>query len=332
MISDKHLNDQLLFVENLKVYFPIKQNTFDKTKKFIKAVDGINISVKEGEAVGIVGESGCGKSTTARGILRLVEPYDGSVYFKGKDLLKLQKKEIREIRKNMQMIFQDPYASLNSRRTIGSIIGEPFSVHKIASGQDKINRVVDLMKEVGLRPEYINRFPHEFSGGQRQRIGIARALALRPKLIICDEPVSALDVSIQAQILNLLQELQEKYKLTYLFISHDLAVVKHICNKIVVMYLGKIVESANADELFDNPMHPYTRALLESIPIPDPEVKKEMEMIEGDIPNALNPPDGCRFHVRCPYAKEICRVEEPMMKEILPNHFCSCHVTEEENK
>ncbi len=308
---------KLLEVKNLKKHFPIKGGLFQKQVAAVKAVDGLDFYIKPGETLGMVGESGCGKSTTAKGILRTVDIHSGKVEFEGTDLASLDNNTLRSTRKNIQMVFQDPYASLNARRTIGSIVGEPIKIHMPhVDKKTRLEMVKELLEEVGLRKEYINRFPHEFSGGQRQRIGIVRSLSIKPKLIICDEPVSALDVSIQAQILNILNELKNKYNLTYIFISHDLSVVKYICDRVVVMYLGKIVELADKKELYDNPKHPYTQALLSAIPIADPTVKRERILLEGDVPSPINPPNGCRFHTRCPYVKDIYKMEDPSLSDI----------------
>lgn len=321
---------KLLEVKNLKKYFPVKAGILRKTVAYVKAVDGVSFHINEGETLGLVGESGCGKSTSGHTILRLLEAIGGEVIFDGKDILSLNKREMREARKDMQIIFQDPYASLNPRMTIGEIIAEPLIIHKLARNkEERREKVAWLMESVGLAADHMNRFPHEFSGGQRQRIGIARALAVNPRLIIADEPVSALDVSIQAQVINLLQDLQKKFSLTYLFIAHDLSVVKHISDRIGVMYLGKIVELADKDELFNNPLHPYTKALLSAIPIPDPEYKKERIILKGDVPNPVNPPQGCPFHPRCPMAKDICKQVAPELKDYGNGHFASCHLLEE---
>ncbi|MCK4260384.1 MAG: dipeptide ABC transporter ATP-binding protein [Halanaerobiales bacterium] len=319
---------KILEVKNLKKHFPIKGGLFGRQIAAVKAVDGLDFYIKSGETLGMVGESGCGKSTTGRLILRLIEPSEGEVKFEGKDVLNLGKNEMREMRKDMQIIFQDPYASLNPRMTVGNIIAEALEIHKLAkSNKEKESRVKELLEQVGLTGAHARRYPHEFSGGQRQRIGIARALAVKPKLIICDEPVSALDVSIQAQVINLMQDLQKDLGLTYLFIAHDLSVVKHISDRVAVMYLGKIVELAEKNELYANPKHPYTQALLSAIPVADPTVKQERILLEGDVPSPINPPTGCRFHTRCPYAKEICKVDDPVYKDIGDEHFVACHLT-----
>lgn len=315
----------LLEVKHLKKYFPIKGGVFSKTIGYVYAVDDVNFTLAKGETLGLVGESGCGKSTTGRTILRLIEPTDGEVYFEGQDITKLEKGSMRALRREMQIIFQDPYASLNPRMTIGSIIGEPLEIHKIAKGAEKEERVASLLQKVGLRAEDMRKYPHEFSGGQRQRIGIARALALNPKLIVCDEPVSALDVSIQAQVINLLGDLQAEFGLSYLFIAHNLNVVEHISNRVAVMYLGQIVELASDEALYNNPQHPYTEALLSAVPIPDPTVKKKRIILEGDVPSPINPPKGCHFHTRCMYKEKICEEVEPEFKDIGGGHWVACH-------
>jgi oligopeptide transport system ATP-binding protein len=315
----------LLEVKHLKKHFPIKGGVFSKTIGYVYAVDDINFTLEKGETLGLVGESGCGKSTTGRTILRLIEPTDGAIYFEGQDITNLDKSAMRALRREMQIIFQDPYASLNPRMTVGSIIGEPLEIHKIAKGAEKEERVASLLQKVGLRAEDMRKYPHEFSGGQRQRIGIARALALNPKLIVCDEPVSALDVSIQAQVINLLEDLQAEFGLSYLFIAHNLNVVEHISNRVAVMYLGQIVELASDEELYRNPQHPYTEALLSAVPIPDPTVKKKRIILEGDVPSPINPPKGCHFHTRCMYKDKICEEVEPEFKDIGGGHWVACH-------
>jgi len=315
----------LLEVKHLKKHFPIKGGVFSKTIGYVYAVDDINFTLEKGETLGLVGESGCGKSTTGRTILRLIEPTDGAIYFEGQDITALDKSAMRALRREMQIIFQDPYASLNPRMTVGSIIGEPLEIHKIAKGSEKEERVASLLQKVGLRAEDMRKYPHEFSGGQRQRIGIARALALNPKLIVCDEPVSALDVSIQAQVINLLEDLQAEFGLSYLFIAHNLNVVEHISNRVAVMYLGQIVELASDEELYKNPQHPYTEALLSAVPIPDPTVKKKRIILEGDVPSPINPPRGCHFHTRCMYKDKICEEVEPEFKDIGGGHWVACH-------
>jgi peptide/nickel transport system ATP-binding protein len=319
----------LIKIVGLKKHFPITRGiVIQKKIGAVHAVDGIDLEVYPGETVGVVGESGCGKSTTARVMMKLFEPTDGQLLFDGEDYTHYSRKQMRPLRRQMQMIFQDPYASLNSRKTVGSIISEPFRIHKII-GKDKIKpEVQQLMEFVGLNPEHYNRYPHEFSGGQRQRIGVARALALKPKLIICDEPVSALDVSIQAQILNLLEDLQAEFNLTYVFIAHDLSVVKHVSDRVAVMYLGKIVEEATGDTLYRNPKHPYTGALLSAVPIPDPELAshKKRIILEGDVPSPIDPPSGCRFHPRCPRAQfPKCKEEDPALLPHHPGQVAACH-------
>ncbi len=333
-------NDILIRVENLKMYFPILRGLIIQRKiGDIKAVDGISFFIRRGETLGLVGESGCGKSTTGRAILQLYRPTGGHVYFDGVDLTQLKGSELRRMRRRMQMIFQDPYASLNPRMTVEAIVGEPLEVHGLARGKEKRERVQELLKQVGLNPYFINRYPHEFSGGQRQRIGIARALAVDPEFIVCDEPISALDVSIQAQIINLLEDLQEQRGLTYLFIAHDLSVVRHISDRVAVMYLGKIVELADRDELYNNPLHPYTQALLSAVPIPDPDVeaKRERIILQGDVPSPANPPRGCNFHTRCPRVMDICREHEPAFVDVGGGHYVACFlysdkIAEEENR
>ena len=321
-------NNHLLEVKGLKMYFPITKGIiFQRHVADVKAVDGLSFFIRQGETLGLVGESGCGKSTTGRAILQLHRPTAGQVHFDGQDLTKMRGKSLRHLRRRMQMIFQDPYASLNPRMSVGSIIGEPLEVHNLARGKEKRERVQELLRVVGLNPYFINRYPHEFSGGQRQRIGVARALAVNPEFIICDEPISALDVSIQAQVINLLEELQEQFTLTYLFIAHDLSVVRHISDRVAVMYLGKIMEIADRDTLYENPLHPYTQALLSAVPIPDPavEAKRQRLILEGDVPSPVNPPAGCNFHTRCPVVMEECKVDpEPEFKDVGDNHWAAC--------
>lgn len=321
----------LLHVENLRMWFPIRKGILQRHVADVKAVDGLNFEVRSGETLGLVGESGCGKSTTGRAILQLYRPTDGHVFFKGQDLTKLKGGSLRKMRRDMQMIFQDPYASLNPRMTVGSIVGEPFRVHGLAGGKERTEKVQELLKVVGLNPYFINRYPHEFSGGQRQRIGIARALAVNPDFIVCDEPVSALDVSIQAQVINLLEDLQHQFGLTYLFIAHDLSVVRHISDRVAVMYLGKIVELADRMQLYENPLHPYTKALLSAVPIPDPilEMQRKRIILTGDVPSPVNPPSGCNFHTRCPIAIDICKKKDPEWRELGSDHWVACHRAEE---
>ncbi|GAA0372872.1 ABC transporter ATP-binding protein [Bacillus horti] len=322
----------LLKVENLKQYFPIKGGFLGRTVNNVKAVDDISFEVMEGETVSIVGESGCGKSTTGRAILRLDEPTDGKIMFDDKDLLSLNKKEMRKKRRDLQIIFQDPYASINPRQTVVEILQEAMEIQDIVPRKDRRKRAIELLQTVGLLEYQADRYPHEFSGGQRQRVGIARALSLNPKLVICDEAVSALDVSIRAQVLNLLKKLQREFQLTYLFISHDLGVVRHISDRIIVMYLGKIVEIADKKSLFENPQHPYTKALLSAIPVPNPDLKKERIILKGDVPSPIDPPNGCRFHTRCPYVQDKCRSEVPELRKtnaMLDTHQGACHFMEE---
>jgi len=318
--------EPLLRVKYLKKYFPVKRGVFERTFGFIKAVDGISFSIREGETLGLVGESGCGKSTTARLILRLLEPTSGEIYFEGQNILDLNRREMKPLRQKMQIVFQDPYASLNPRMKIGDIIGEAFETHGLAKGKEKKRRVQEIMEKVGLAVKYMNRYPHEFSGGQRQRIGLARALSVNPRLIICDEPLSALDVSIQAQIVNLMEDLQNEFGVAYLFISHDLSVVKHISDRVAVMYLGKIVEVMKKEKLLEA-LHPYSKALLSAIPIPDPETKKKKIILEGDVPSPIDPPSGCRFHTRCHRRLDICSQKEPELIDRGGNeHFVACHL------
>ncbi|MBW1695478.1 MAG: ATP-binding cassette domain-containing protein [Deltaproteobacteria bacterium] len=331
------MENVLLDVKNLKKYFPVRKGILKRVVGHVKAVDDIDFFIKEGETLGLVGESGCGKTTTGRAILRLIEPTCGEIRFRSKkiagteekyrevNIITASPKLLKSLRQDMQIIFQDPYSSLDPRMTVGAIVGEPLKVHGIAAGGDWEGRVQHLLSAVGLSPEQMKRYPHQFSGGQRQRIGIARALATDPQLIVADEPVSALDVSIQAQVLNLLQDLQEEYHLTYLFIAHDLSVVKYISDRVAVMYLGKIVELAETKELFLNPKHPYTEALMSAVPVPDPDYKVEQILLEGDVPSPVNPPSGCYFHPRCRYAEAICKNEPPEYRNLGNEHFVSCH-------
>ena len=322
--------DSLLRVDDLVMHFPIYRGVIQRQVGAVRAVDGVTFDVKRGETLGLVGESGCGKSTTGRTILQLYRPTSGSVHFDNVDLVHLKGEELRKMRRKMQMIFQDPYASLNPRMTVADIVGEPLMVHSVATGKEIQERVQHLLELVNLNPSFAGRYPHEFSGGQRQRIGVARALALQPSFIICDEPLSALDVSIQAQVVNLLEELQEQFNLTYLFIAHDLSMVKHISDRVAVMYLGVIVELASRDELYAKPLHPYTQALLSAVPIPDPvaDAKRQRTILKGDVPSPANPPSGCRFRTRCPIAEEVCAQSRPEFREIRPGHFVACFFAE----
>jgi oligopeptide transport system ATP-binding protein len=332
-MTDHKTPETLIEVKDLKMYFPVTKGIVLRRKiGDVKAVDGLTFSIRKGETLGLVGESGCGKSTTGRALIQLYKPTTGEVIFHGTDLTKLPPEQMRQMRRKVQMIFQDPYASLNPRMTVGDIIAEPIIVHNLRKGKEAVReRVQELLKLVGLNPYFINRYPHEFSGGQRQRIGIARALAVEPEFVVCDEPVSALDVSIQAQILNLLEDLQNQLGLTYLFIAHGLAAVKHISDRVAVMYLGKIVEIAAGAQLYHTPTHPYTQALLSAVPIPDPDLERTRARIilTGDVPSPLNPPSGCRFHTRCPIATEQCKQEEPELKDIGGGHMVSCHRSSE---
>ena len=318
----------LLEVTDLVKHFPIKSGVVvDRVVAHVKAVDGVSLTINEGETLGLVGESGCGKSTLSRTILQLTAPTSGSVRFLGEELVGRSRRSLRPVRRQMQMIFQDPYASLNPRKRIGQIIGEPMELHGLASGRDVHRRVQELLDRVGLSPEHSDRYPHEFSGGQRQRIGIARALALKPKLIIADEPVSALDVSVQAQIVNLLKELQEELGLSYLFVAHDLGVVRHVSDRVAVMYLGRIVESGSATDLYQHPLHPYSNALLSAVPIPDPKLNsvRERLILEGDPPSPIDPPSGCHFHTRCPWTTQVCETDDPPLRELEADHRAACH-------
>ena len=322
-------NTTLLRVENLTKHFPVTRGIiFQKQVGAVQAVDDISFEIKKGETFGLVGESGCGKSTTGRAILQLHKPTAGKVYFEDTELTTASPAVLRKMRRNMQIIFQDPYASLNPRMTVGSIIAEPLEIHNIGTSKERQERVQELLKLVGLNPYFVNRYPHEFSGGQRQRIGVARALALQPEFIVCDEPISALDVSIQAQVVNLLEELQDEFGLTYLFIAHDLSMVRHISDRVAVMYLGKVVELATRNELYEDPLHPYAKALLSAVPIPDPvmEEKRRRIILEGDVPSPINPPSGCRFHPRCPIAEDVCKQAIPEWREAKPGHWVACHL------
>lgn len=319
----------LLRVENLTKHFPIMRGLIlQKQVGAVQAVDNVSFDIYKGETLGLVGESGCGKSTTGRTILQLHKPTAGKVFYDDIELASASSEKLRHMRRNMQIIFQDPYASLNPRMTVGNIVSEPLEVHNVGTKRERTERVQELLELVRLNPYFVNRYPHEFSGGQRQRIGVARALALQPEFIVCDEPISALDVSIQAQVVNLLEELQQEFGLTYLFIAHDLSMVRHISDRVAVMYLGKVVELAPRDELYDNPLHPYTKALLSAVPIPDPvkEVQRERIILKGDVPNPARPPSGCRFHTRCPIAKDVCKEEAPEWREHVPGHWVACHL------
>jgi len=327
-MSEVRESEPLLKIEGLKKYFPVTQGILIQHHiGDVHAVDGVDLEIRPGETYGLVGETGCGKSTLGRVIMRLYDATEGKIWFEGQDITHMKGRELRELRREMQMIFQDPYASLNPRKTVGTIISEPFRLHNLVPKNQVKSEVQQLMELVGLNPEHYNRFPHEFSGGQRQRVGVARSLALRPKLIVCDEPVSALDVSIQAQILNLLDDLQDEFNLTYLFIAHDLSVVKHVSDRVGVMYLGKIVESAPGAILYEDPKHPYTGALLSAVPFPDPDVAaaKRRVILEGDVPSPIDPPSGCRFHPRCPKAQDRCSVEEPLLRPAHPGQEAACH-------
>ena len=330
----------LLEVKHLKKYFPVRKGIFMRTIGYVKAVDDVDLAIKEGETLGLVGESGCGKTTTGRALLRLIEPTGGEILFRSQklsgadesykevDIAAAPPEVLKFLRRRLQIIFQDPYSSLDPRMTVAEIVGEPLQVHGIAKGSERTDRVQKLLAAVGLNPEQMKRYPHQFSGGQRQRIGLARALALEPELIVADEPISALDVSIQAQVVNLLQDLQEQFGLTYLFIAHDLSVIKYISDRVAVMYLGKIVEVAATEALFMNPKHPYTEALMSAVPVPDPDYKSEQIILEGDVPSPMNPPSGCYFHERCRYAQKICKVESPLYRDLGNEHFVSCHLAE----
>lgn len=330
MAEKTKIFEPLIEVRNLTKYFEINRGFLGGNKEYVQAVDGVNFTIGKGETLGLVGESGCGKSTTGRTLIRLYRPTKGEIIYDGVDIGGLSQNELKPYRRKMQMIFQDPYASLNSRMTVGDIIGESMEIHHLARGQERQNKIFELLDRVGLNKDHASRYPHEFSGGQRQRIGIARALAVDPEFIICDEPISALDVSIQAQVVNMLEDLQRELGLTYLFIAHDLSMVKHISDRIGVMYLGKLVEIANRNELYDDPLHPYTQALLSAIPIPDPEISKQSRRIilEGDVPSPINPPSGCRFRTRCAYAFDKCAEQEPEITEVKPGHFVACHLVD----
>ena len=321
----------LVTVQHLKKYFPVRGGIFQRTTAWVQAVDDVSFFIRPGETLGLVGESGCGKTTVGRTMLRLIEPTSGTVFLDGEDVFSLKGKELKAMRRDMQIIFQDPYASLDPRLPIGESIMEGLKIHGIGNGKEQYALMIEMLRQVGLEDYHARRYPHEFSGGQRQRIGIARALALRPKLIICDEPVSALDVSIQSQVLNILKDLQKEFGLTYLFIAHNLSVVEHISNRVAVMYLGKMVELADRGEMFLHPLHPYTQALMSAIPIPDPRLRRERVILKGDVPSPLHPPSGCRFHPRCPVAMDICKTEEPVFKELKPEHSVACWWAEKQN-
>ncbi len=321
-----HTQNHLLDVEGIKKYFPIKKGIVRKTVGWLQAIDGVSLYVKKGEALGLVGESGCGKSTLGKCILKLLEPTAGRIFFNRQDIGAMDRLQVREYRKKAQAIFQDPYSSLNPRMSVANIVGEPLLVHALYSHAERRNKVENLLNKVGLSSDHMPRFPHEFSGGQRQRIGIARALALEPDFIVCDEPVSALDVSVQAQVINLLDDLKEEFDLSYLFIAHDLSVVEHVCDRVAVMYLGKVVEIAKDTELYSNPLHPYTQALLSAIPQPDPRRKKKRTILGGEVPSPINPPAGCRFHPRCPVRKDVCFHEDPVFRTVNGEHFVACHL------
>lgn len=320
------MSETLLEVKELRKHFPIRRGVLRRVAGQVRAVDGVEFSVGKGETLGVVGESGCGKSTMGRSILRLIEPTSGAVEFQGTNVLNLSRSEMQTMRRQMQIVFQDPYASLNPRYTVQNTLLEPMTIHKLYSKENRISRVKTLLERVGLDPDYAARFPHEFSGGQRQRIGIARALTLNPKLLILDEPVAALDVSVQSQVLNLLKDLQDEFSLTYVFIAHDLSVVRHISDRVLVLYLGRMAELADSDSIFSEPLHPYTRALLSAVPVPDPDAKRDRIILKGDLPSPANPPKGCPFHTRCPVATEMCKQQVPEWREVKKGHFVACHL------
>jgi oligopeptide/dipeptide ABC transporter ATP-binding protein len=326
--NNNNKGEHLVEVDNLVKYFPVRAGLLQRVVNWVKAVDDVSFFVRKGETLGLVGESGCGKTTVGRTMLRLIEPTGGSVRFAGKDVFTMKPRELKATRRDMQIIFQDPYASLDPRVPIGESVMEGLHIHKIGTPRERVDIMLETLKKVGLESYHARRFPHEFSGGQRQRIGIARALALRPKFIVCDEPVSALDVSIQSQVLNILKDLQAEFGLTYLFIAHNLSVVEHVSNRVAVMYLGKMVEMTSREELFRNPLHPYTQALMSAIPIPNPRLKRQRTILKGDVPSPLNPPKGCRFHPRCPVAIDICAHQEPEFKEVSPDHWVACHLAQ----
>ncbi len=326
MNSARLVEKPLLRVKGLKKIFPVKEGILSKRKGYVYAVDGVSFDIKRGETLGLVGESGCGKTTTGKTILRLIEPTDGSIEFEGVDICTLRSDDMRRLRSKMQIIFQDPYSSLNPRMTVGSIVSEPLDIHKVAKGSDKEERVVSIFKRVGLKTEDMRRYPYQLSGGERQRVGIARAIILSPDLIVGDEPVSALDASIQAQVINLLEDLQEEFHLSYLIISHDLSLIEHMSDRVAVMYLGKLVEIGDSNKLYAFPQHPYTEALLSAVPLPDPTTRREKIILKGDPPSPINPPSGCYFHTRCPYKFDDCKIIEPTLKEVNSGHFVACHL------
>jgi oligopeptide/dipeptide ABC transporter ATP-binding protein len=326
--NNDHKGDVLVEVNNLVKYFPVRAGLLQRVVNYVKAVDDVSFFVRKGETLGLVGESGCGKTTVGRTMLRLIEPTGGAVKFENRDVFSMKPRELKVTRRDMQIIFQDPYASLDPRVPIGESVMEGLHIHKIGSSKERVDIMLETLQKVGLESYHSRRYPHEFSGGQRQRIGIARALALRPKFIICDEPVSALDVSIQSQVLNILKDLQAEFGLTYLFIAHNLSVVEHVSNRVAVMYLGKMVEMTSREELFRNPLHPYTQALMSAIPVPNPRLKRQRTILKGDVPSPLNPPKGCRFHPRCPVAIEICSHVEPAFLEVSPDHWVACHLAQ----
>lgn len=326
--NNNHKGERLVEVDNLVKYFPVRAGLLQRVVNWVKAVDDVSFFVRKGETLGLVGESGCGKTTVGRTMLRLIEPTGGAVRFEGRDVFTMKPRELKTTRRDMQIIFQDPYASLDPRVPIGESVMEGLHIHRIGTPKERVDIMLETLKKVGLESYHARRFPHEFSGGQRQRIGIARALALRPKFIVCDEPVSALDVSIQSQVLNILKDLQAEFGLTYLFIAHNLSVVEHVSNRVAVMYLGKMVEMTSREELFRNPLHPYTQALMSAIPVPNPRLKRQRTILKGDVPSPLNPPKGCRFHPRCPVAIDICSHQEPEFREVSPDHWVACHLAQ----